>query len=171
MDKVEGWKEERWVGSNLAASMWIFTKAALCNGRKRVQTILAIIIESVSWVTEDFLWDHKWITETKVTMKENLLLEALHNDIEVPCPLQRSLLWFSAPTNLNRKFVNQIQGHSQLRGSVSCGRRQFCCATRLTRNGSWKKKCKGGAWGKIDLKRLSAVRGSVGREMNGERSH
>ena len=62
------------VMDNLAASMWIFTKAALCDGLKRnppldVQTILTIIIESVSWVTEDFLWDHEWTTETKVTMK------------------------------------------------------------------------------------------------------
>ena len=93
MDKVEGWKEEEWVGAYFAASMWIFTKAALCDGRKRVppvdvQTILAIIIASASWVTEDFLWDHEWITETKVTMKENLILEALHYDIEVPCPFQ-----------------------------------------------------------------------------------
>ena len=39
------------------------------------QPILAIIIESVSWLTEDFLWDNEWITETKVTMKENLILE------------------------------------------------------------------------------------------------
>ena len=70
MDKVEGWKEEEWVGSKFAASMWIYTKAAMCDGRKRnppldLQTIQAIIIESVSWVTEDFLWDHEWITETK----------------------------------------------------------------------------------------------------------
>ena len=54
MDKVEGWKEEEWVGSYLAASMWM-----------HLQPILAIIIESVSWVNEDFLWDHEWITETK----------------------------------------------------------------------------------------------------------
>ena len=35
MDKVEGWKEGRWVGSYLAASMWIFVKAAMCDGRKK----------------------------------------------------------------------------------------------------------------------------------------
>ena len=57
MDKVEGWKEEQWVGSFLAASMWMYTKAALCDGRKcdpplDLRSILAIIIESVSWVTE-----------------------------------------------------------------------------------------------------------------------
>ena len=55
--------------------MWIYTKAALCDGRKRdppldLQPILATIMESVRWVTEDSLWDHEWITETKVTMQE-----------------------------------------------------------------------------------------------------
>ena len=83
MDKVEGWNEEEWVGSYLAASMWINTKAVLFYGRKSdptldLQPILAIIVESVSWVPEDSLWDHEWITETKVTMKENLILEAPH---------------------------------------------------------------------------------------------
>ena len=32
MDKVEGWNDEEWVGSNLVASMWIYTKAVLCDG-------------------------------------------------------------------------------------------------------------------------------------------
>ena len=84
MDKVEGWNEKQWVGSYLAAS--IYTKAVF---RKRhplldLQPILAIIMESVSWVTEDSLWNHVWVTETKVTMKEKLILEALHYDIQLP---------------------------------------------------------------------------------------
>ena len=123
-DKVEGWKEEKLVGLYLAASMCIHIKAALCDGRKRdppldLQPILAIIIESVSWVTEELLWDHEWITETKVAMKEKLILEALHHDIEVPCPLQWALLWFSAPTNLNRKFVNNGTRVAKFRDTVS----------------------------------------------------
>ena len=32
--------------------------------------------------------------DKKVTLKENLILEALHYDIDVPCPLQRALIWF-----------------------------------------------------------------------------
>ena len=124
MDKVEGWKEEQWVGTYLAASMWIYTKSVLYDGRKRdpplvLQPILSIIVESVSWVTEDFLWDHEWITETKVTMKENVILEALHCDIEVPCPLQCASLWFSAPTNLNSKFVNNGTTVAKFRDTVS----------------------------------------------------
>ena len=44
--------------------------------------------------------------DNKVTKKANLIQEALNYDIEVPCPLQWALQWFSAPTNLNRKFAN-----------------------------------------------------------------
>ena len=113
-----------WVGSYLASSMWICTKALFCDGRKReppldLQSILAIIEESVSWVTEDSLCDHEWITETKVATKENLILEALHCDIDVPCLLQLALLWFSAPTNLNRKFVNNGTKVAQVGDTVN----------------------------------------------------
>ena len=45
-------------------------------------------MESVSWVSEDFLWEHERITETNVTLKENAFLEAMNYDIDVPCPLQ-----------------------------------------------------------------------------------
>ena len=46
------------MGSYLAASMWIYTKAVFCEGRKLdppldLQPILAIIVESVSRVIED----------------------------------------------------------------------------------------------------------------------
>ena len=66
-----------------------------------MESFLGIIVESVTRVTEGSLWEHEWIT-----LKENDILEALDYEIRVPCPLQWGLLWFSAPTNLNRKFVN-----------------------------------------------------------------
>ena len=77
------------------------TKAVLCDARGRspllnLRQMIRIIMESVSWVTEDFLWEHEWITETNVALKGNVILEALHYDIDVPCPLQWGLLWFSA---------------------------------------------------------------------------
>ena len=71
------------------------------------------------WVTEDFLWEHEWITETNVTLKENDILEALKYDIDVPCPLQWGLLWFSAPSNLNRKFVNNGTKVAKFRDTVN----------------------------------------------------
>ena len=61
---------------------------------------------TVTWVTEGALWEHEWITDTNVTLKENEMLEALDYEIDVLCPLQCGLLRFSAPTDLNRRFVN-----------------------------------------------------------------
>ena len=37
MDKIGKWEEEDWVGSRFAASMWIYTKAATCNGHNKKQ--------------------------------------------------------------------------------------------------------------------------------------
>ena len=99
LDKVEGWNEEKLVGSYLVACMRIYANAVLCDGRRRdppldLQPFLGIIVESVSLVTEDFLWWHEWTTETNVTLKENVNLEALNYDVDVPCPLQWGLLKF-----------------------------------------------------------------------------
>ena len=33
IDKVEGWNEEKWVGSKFAACMWIYTKRVLTGGK------------------------------------------------------------------------------------------------------------------------------------------
>ena len=33
MDKVGGWNDEKWVGSNFVACMWIYTEAVSCDGR------------------------------------------------------------------------------------------------------------------------------------------
>ena len=105
MDKAEGWNEEQWVGSNFVACMWIYTKAVLCDGRRRdppldLESTLGIIVESVTWVTHRSLWEHEWITDINVILKENEKFEALDYEIDNPCPLQRGVLWFSAPTNL-----------------------------------------------------------------------
>ena len=103
MDKVEGWNEEQWVGSKFAARMWIYTKAVMCGGRGRppqdLRQMLRIIMECVRWATEDFLWEHEWVTEPSVLWKENDMLEALDYDIDVLCALQWGIMWFSAQRN------------------------------------------------------------------------
>ena len=65
MDKVRGWSEEEWVGSNLAACMLIYTKAVFTKGRGcepplELDFIQGFIVESL----------------------------ALNYEIDVPCPLQ-----------------------------------------------------------------------------------
>ena len=87
-------KKSRWSQNSRRAC-----GAVLCDGRGRgppldLRQTLKIIMESASWVTEDFLWEHEWVTETNVVLKENDILEALKYDIDVPCPLQWGLLWF-----------------------------------------------------------------------------
>ena len=52
-------------------------------------------------------------------MKENLILEAVHDDMDVPSPLQWALQWFSSPTKLNRKFVNNGTKVAQFRDTVN----------------------------------------------------
>ena len=60
-------------------------------------------------------------SETKATMRGNLILEALNYDIEVPCPLQWALLWVfntNKPQQQVREEWNksgQIQGHGEQR--------------------------------------------------------
>ena len=49
-----------------------------------LKPILTIIIKSVSWVTEDFLCENEWVTDTNVVLKGNDILEALNFDIDVP---------------------------------------------------------------------------------------
>ena len=131
MDKVEGWNEEKRVVSKFAASVWNHTKAVLFDGRGRdplldLKVILRIIMESVSWVTEDILWEHERITETNVVLKERDILEALNYDIDVPCSLQWRLLWFSAPSSLNRKLVNNRTKVAKFRDTANSATEKTC---------------------------------------------
>ena len=51
-----------------------------------------------------------------LTLKEKVILEA---HIDVLCPLQWGLLSFSAPTNLNRKFVNNGTQVAKFRDTIN----------------------------------------------------
>ena len=97
-------------GPEFAACMRIKTEAVCnkkCRGEPSLDLDFAQGIIGETWVTKVCLWEHEWITDTNVILKENEVLEALNYEIEVPCPLQWGLLWFSAPTNLNHKFMEQ----------------------------------------------------------------
>ena len=107
MDKIAGWWEENWVGSSLAASMWISTKAVFCVDKTTCRTTgssnwsLSWKPWVVNWVYDDALDEHVWVSELTISFQEAKVLEALKYDMENPCMVQREMLWFSAPTNLN----------------------------------------------------------------------
>ena len=67
---------------------------------------LSTIVECVSWVCEDALWEHEWVTQLNVIQKENKILEALNYCLDVPCSIQWGLLWFFSPSRLNQKYTN-----------------------------------------------------------------
>ena len=47
-------------------------------------------------------------------MKEHLIPVALHYDIDVPCPLERALFWFSAPTKPQPQVREQWNKSGQI---------------------------------------------------------
>ena len=135
----------------------------------------------LSWPSSSF------ITETKVTLRENLILEALNYDIDVPCPLQWALLWFSAPTNLNRKFTNSGTKVAKFRETVNSAIELTCsvafdgthtprkCFFRAVtvllsyapdKDWDLKEEMQGWRVGEDRIARLSDIRGSVGRAVS-----
>ena len=59
------------------------------------------------------------MTEINVPRKENDILEAMNYDLDVPCPRQSGLLWFSSPSRLNRKFANDGTKIAKCRETVN----------------------------------------------------
>ena len=47
-----------------------------------------------------------WISEFLLLMQETYILEALNHDTDIPCFVQRRMLWFFAPTSLNNDLLN-----------------------------------------------------------------
>ena len=90
-------------GFEIAACMWIYTYAVLCDGQESTQEFLKqrfeAIRESVSWVCEDAREDHEWVTELTATLKINEVLKALNYEIDVR-------LWFSSPSRPNQRFAD-----------------------------------------------------------------
>ena len=67
---------------------------------------IQIHLEAMNWVCDDSLDDHVCVSERTISCQEAKVLEALQYDLGNPCIVQWSMLWFSAPTNLNRRFLN-----------------------------------------------------------------
>ena len=78
MDKIHGWEdEEKWMGSNFAACMWIYTKGAQTGGqildrveeeyvRKRKMSMMLC----ANWVCEGAFVNHEWVSSRTITQQE-----------------------------------------------------------------------------------------------------
>ena len=63
-------------------------------------------MEALNCVCDDVLDDHVWVSELTIFCQEAKVLAALQYDSANPCLVQWSMLWFSAPANLNRRLLN-----------------------------------------------------------------
>ena len=67
--------------------------------RKRMMSIMLC----TNWVCEGAFVNHEWVSSRTIFQQEEETLSmALDFKIDVSCVVQWSLLWFSAPTDLNR---------------------------------------------------------------------
>ena len=86
--------------------MWIYTKAVVCNVQNHMQHYsinkLGSIMEAVNWVCDDALDEHVWVSEQTKTLQVKVP-DPLQYDLGIPCISQWGMLWFSAPTSLNKK--------------------------------------------------------------------
>ena len=121
----------------------------------------------------------------KVTMKGNRILEALHYDIDVPCTFNGHCHGSHHQQTSNRKFVNNGTKVAKFRDTVNSAIELTCniafdgahtpraCFLRAVtiflcyapdKDCKMEEEMQGWCVGKDRLARLSAVRGSVGRQ-------
>ena len=88
MDKIGRREEEYWVGSRFAASMWMYTKAVVCNGQGPMQNYRLLkfrsIMKAVNWVCDNALDEQMKVSELTISCQEAKVLEALQYDLGVP---------------------------------------------------------------------------------------
>ena len=100
MDRIGGWmrrgriEDGSQIVARLAASIWIYAKAVICNGHMdgiRNQKRYSIM-EAINWVCTRVREDPKWTPEFSWIVQEIKNLEALIYDIDVPCSVQWEML-------------------------------------------------------------------------------
>ena len=115
MDKIRGCEDE-WVGSKFAACMWIYTKEAWTKGQilgpeqeEYLEKRMLSIVICTNRVRAGAFVDHEWVSErTNIQHEEEILGLELNYKIHVPCVVQWSLSWFSAPTELNNIMLTSV---------------------------------------------------------------
>ena len=85
MDRTGGWEEEEgeqehWVGPRVA-SMWVYTKAVVCNRQNHMHNYkifkIKSVMEVVNWVCGDALDEHVCVVEKTISLQAAEVLEAL----------------------------------------------------------------------------------------------
>ena len=133
VQKVGGWEEvsarEDQIGAIFEASMWIYTKAVVCNGQRHAGTFksgkLNSFVEAVNGAWEILHENHQCIPQISIVLQECKVAEALHCSIEVLCVVQWRMLWFSAPTSFNDDLLDDGVILEQIRQGGQHGHRNI----------------------------------------------
>ena len=87
--------------------MWIYSKAVVCNGERRVENFrinkMSSVMEAVNGAWEILYEHHEWRPPLSINAKFWRLLD---HDIEIPCVVQWGMLWYSALTGSNNDLLN-----------------------------------------------------------------
>ena len=114
--------------------MWIYTKEALTGGqildqvqeeflRKRIMSIMLC----TKWVCAGAFVDHGCVSSRTIFQQEEEILSmALDFKMDVPCVVQWSVLWFSAPTDLNRILGTELKMKKVPRSRQWCYHGRYC---------------------------------------------
>ena len=103
------------MGSKFSACPWIYTKEVLTRGQiptpkmeEYLNRRLMSIVLRMNWVCAGIFDDHEWVSESTITQhEEEVMGMELDYEICIPCVVQWCMLWFSAPTRLNRTLGKQ----------------------------------------------------------------
>ena len=99
------------MGSKFDACMWIYIKEALTRGQilpPQMEEYFQRRMMSMSWVCAGAFDDHVWVSESTIAQHvEEVVGMELDCKIGFQCVVLWGMLWFSAPTRLNRTLEKQ----------------------------------------------------------------
>ena len=85
------------------------------------------IMLCTNWVCARAFVDHEWVSSRAIFQQEDQILSmALDFKNDVPCVVQWSLLWFSAPTDLNRILGTELKIQKVPRSRQGCYHGRYC---------------------------------------------
>ena len=162
--------------------VWIYTDAVQCDEQGRPpedrRQMFVIIMECVSWVWDDTLWEYEWATEPNVLWKENEILETLNYEIDAPArsngysygSIHRQYstenLWILERKLLNvEKTANNAIEITRIKPSNGLHTSRTCCCELLrwnqtihqTKTGMKRTRWKYGFWANARVCRLATM--------------
>ena len=143
MEKIRGWEDEEKLGGIQICHVHVdlhqkkhgqkneYQNPAM---EKYLKKRMMSIMLCTNWVCAGTFIDHEWVSESTISLhEEEILGMELDYGLDVPCVVQWSLLWFSAPARLNKTLEQDLKIKKHHEGCQHCYYgRYFATIWRLT---------------------------------------